>query len=128
MLIDKETKAYITRSDKPNENWTNEDYYVVDDNSDLASKIIAYYPRYELVTSGNRITDVIYVEKTQEELDTERIEQIHQELEELDTEISRGLEDLYELTGNTPYQRLQDVIEIKQDLREELRELGGELA
>ena len=58
--------------------------------------------------------------------DTERIVEIHEELEKLDKEISRGLEDLYELTGKTPYQRLQYIIEIKQDLREELRELGGE--
>lgn len=58
--------------------------------------------------------------------DEERIAQIHEELEKLDKEISRGLEDLYELTGKTPYQRLQYIIEIKQDLREELRELGGE--
>ncbi len=48
MLIDKETKAYITRSDIPNGNWTgnNDKYYVVDDNSELAKKIIQYYPRY----------------------------------------------------------------------------------
>jgi len=126
MLISKTDKNYITRSDMPNSNWIGEDYYLLDDNSELARKIIEYYPRYELITSGDRITDVIYVEKTQEELDTERITEIHEELEKLDKEISRGLEDLYELTGKTPYQRLQYIIEIKQDLREELHELGGE--
>lgn len=123
MLVSKTGKNYITRSDKPNENWTGEDYYVLDDNSELAKKIVEYYPRYELTTSGDRITDVTYIEKTQEELDAERIEEIHKELEELDAIISRGLEDLYNLTGKTPYSRLQQAIDRKIELREEL---GGE--
>lgn len=126
MLVSKTDKNYITRSDMPNTNWTDEDYYVLDDNSELAKRIIEYYPRYELTTSGDRITDVTYIEKTQEELDEERIAQIHKELEELDGIISRGLEDLYEMTHNTPYPRLQEAIDTKKDLREELEQLGGE--
>ncbi len=58
--------------------------------------------------------------------DEERIAQIHQELEELDGIISRGLEDLYELTHNTPYPRLQEAIDRKVELRQELEQLGGE--
>lgn len=58
--------------------------------------------------------------------DKERIAQIHEELEELDKVISRGLEDLYEMTHNTPYPRLQEAIDTKKDLREELEQLGGE--
>lgn len=126
MLISKTDKNYITRSDMPNTNWTDEDYYVLDDNSELAKRIIEYYPRYELTTSGDRITDVTYIEKTQEELDEERIAQIHKELEELDGIISRGLEDLYEMTHNTPYPRLQEAIDRKVELRQELEQLGGE--
>lgn len=54
MIIFKEDKSFITRSDKPNENWTNNpDVYVVEDNSELANKIIQAYPHYNFITDGN---------------------------------------------------------------------------
>lgn len=126
MLVSKIDKNYITRSDMPNENWTGEDYYVLDDNSELARKIIEYYPRYELTTSGDRITDVAYIEKTQEELDAERINEILKELKELDKTVDRQWEDYYIRENVTPVNRIAVAISEKEDLREELRELGGE--
>ena len=58
MIINKQTRLFLTRSDKPNENWTNEDCYIVDDNSELASKIISNYPNIEYVIEDNEIEDV----------------------------------------------------------------------
>ena len=126
MLISKTDKNYITRSDMPNTNWTDEDYYVLDDNSELAKKIIEYYPRYELTTSGDRITDVTYIEKTQEELDEERINEILEKLEELDKTVDRQWEDYYIRERVTPVERIAVAITKKQALREELKQLGGE--
>ena len=126
MLISKTDKNYITRSDMPNTNWTGEDYYVLDDNSVLAKKIIQYYPRYKLVLSGNEITDVTYIEKTQEELDEERINEILEKLEELDKTVDRQWEDYYIRENVTPVNRIAVAISEKQDLREELHELEGD--
>ena len=55
MIINKETKAILTRSDKPNENWTNTDCYVVDDRSELASKILNNYPNIEYIIQNDKI-------------------------------------------------------------------------
>lgn len=65
MIIYKNSKGFEQRSDKPNENWTdNEDVYVVNDNSELAQKIIDAYPYYNFITdeSGNLI-DIEVLEK-----------------------------------------------------------------
>ena len=58
MIINKTTKRFQTRSDKPNENWTNEDVYVVDDNSELAQKIQSNYPFFELVVENGELIDI----------------------------------------------------------------------
>lgn len=57
--------------------------------------------------------------------DEEREVEIHQRLEELDKTINRATEDLYELTDTTPYIAVQEVIDEKVSLREELQTLGG---
>ena len=125
MLINKRTLSYITRNDKPNENWIGDDYYLVEDGTELANKIIQYYPRCNYSIVNGEIVDVTYIEKTQEELNEERVEEIKQELVKLDSTINRATEDLYELTDTTPYTTIQDVINQKETLREELRELQG---
>ena len=58
MIINKKTLSFLTRSDKPNENWTGEDCYIVQDGSDLAKKIISNYPNIEYVIENDKITDV----------------------------------------------------------------------
>jgi hypothetical protein len=69
MIINKITKGIQTRSDKPNENWLNgEDYFVVQDGTELAKKIISLYPYYDFVTDErDSLIDVIEVEHAQPE-------------------------------------------------------------
>ena len=52
-----------------------------------------------------------------------REDKIKQELIELDTNINRATEDLYTLTNTTPYQKTAEVIQRKEELRQELKEL-----
>lgn len=53
MIIDKKTKRFQTRSDKPNSFWlTNKnknDFYIIDDNSELAKKIKENYPNINFI-------------------------------------------------------------------------------
>ena len=53
MIVDKETKEFQTRSDRPSTNWTERDFYVVDEatpeGAALAAKIIKNFPYYEFV-------------------------------------------------------------------------------
>jgi hypothetical protein len=64
MIVYKENKGFETRSDKPNENWTNKDCFVVEDGTELAQKIINAYPHYDFITDtdGNLI-DIEVLEK-----------------------------------------------------------------
>ena len=125
MIINKQSKSYQTRSDASNFNWLNsEDWYLVADNSPLARKVKQLFPRFDFVLDANgNLIDVVEVPKTQEEINSERAEEIKTELTELDTTINRATEDLYTLTNTTPYQKTAEVIARKEELRQELKEL-----
>lgn len=65
MIVYKDNKGFEQRSDKPNENWAdNENVYVVKDGTELAKKIKEAYPYYNFITdeSGNLI-DIEVLEK-----------------------------------------------------------------
>ena len=67
MLFNKETKGFETRSDKPNENWTsNEDLIIIDDNSELANKIIENHPYFECVFKDGVLVDITPTERPEE--------------------------------------------------------------
>lgn len=64
MIFNKETKGFEARSDKPNENWTdNDSLIVIEDGTDLANKIIENYPYFECVFEGDDLVDVIPTER-----------------------------------------------------------------
>lgn len=115
MLINKVTKQFMSRSDKPNENWLNDDnYFVVPDESELYYKIIEYSNKeFELKIEDGKLADV----------ELPREVEIKKELNELDNTINRATEDLYTLTKTTPYETIQEVINKKEELRSELKEL-----
>lgn len=125
MLINKYTKQIFTRSDMPNTNWLGKEWYVVKDNSMLAKKIEQLYPKFDFVLDDNgNLVDVVEVPKTQEEINSERVEEIKAELTELDNTINRATEDLYTLTKTIPYETIQQVIDKKIELRKELNALN----
>jgi hypothetical protein len=125
MIINKITKGFQTRSDKPNSNWLNDDnYIVIPDGSVLANKIMQYFPRFDFVLDENdNVIDVVEMPKTEEELKQERIEEIKAELNELDKTINRATEDLYILTDLRAYDSIEAVITRKEELRAELKTL-----
>ena len=59
MIIHKIEKNFQTRSDMPNSNWLNDEWYVVPDNSELANKIMQLYPRYDFVLNEQKIIFLI---------------------------------------------------------------------
>lgn len=125
MIVNKLNKAFQTRSDASNFNWLNsEDWYLIADNSPLARKVKQLFPRFDFVLDGNgNLIDVVEIPKTQEEINSERAEEIKTELTELDSTINRATEDLYKITNTTPYQKTADVVARKEELRQELKEL-----
>ena len=69
MIIDKKTKCAIERTDKPNENWTgnNENYFLVDSNSEFAKKIIENSPFFDFVLNDNgELIDITPTERPPE--------------------------------------------------------------
>ena len=73
MIVNKNNKGYQTRSDMPNTNWLNEEeWYVVEDGTELAEKIEKLYPRFEFVVEDGKLVDVVEVPKTHEELNAEK--------------------------------------------------------
>lgn len=125
MLINKQNKSYQTRSDASNFNWLeSDDWYVLNDNSELAQKIQKLFPRFDFVLDDNgNLIDIVEIPKTQEEINAERVEEIKNELITLDDTINRATEDLYILTNTTPYETIQEVINKKEELRSELHTL-----
>ena len=83
MIINKKTHSILTRSDKPNENWTKEDCYVVADGSELANKILSNYPNIEYVIDNDKIVDVNILEHKPEEKPVSVIEQLRADLDYL---------------------------------------------
>lgn len=128
MIVNKLNKAFQTRSDKPNSNWLNDDnYIVIPDGSELANKMMKLFPRFDFVLDEKgELIDVVGIPKTEEEMNKEKEDKIKQELTELDNTINRATEDLYTLTNTTPYQKTAEVIQRKEELRQELKELGVE--
>lgn len=125
MIVNKKNKTYQMRSDAPNYNWLkSDDWCVVADDSELANKIIRLFPRFNLIVDeNNNVVDVVELAKTQEELIQEHMYAIKAELTELDNSINRATEDLYEASNITPYESVQEVINRKKELREELKTL-----
>lgn len=57
MVINKKDKYYVERQDMPNENWIDDEFYLVDSNSELAEKIKTNFPNFDFVLDdeGNLI-------------------------------------------------------------------------
>lgn len=58
-------KHFATRSDHPNDDWVGNADYIIPDGSELAEKILLFYPNFEIITddSGN-IVDVVKIDET----------------------------------------------------------------
>ena len=125
MIVNKNTKEIQTRSDMININWMGDEWFLVKDDSELAHKILDLYPYFDFVIDGDQLIDIIEIAKTNEELKQEQIMLIKQELSILDKTINRATEDLYIATNTSPYTSIQEVIDKKNELRKELRNLNN---
>lgn len=69
MIVNKETKSFLERSDKPFENWTGNDkkYYLVDSRSELAERIRSNAPYFESITDETgMLIDITPTERPEE--------------------------------------------------------------
>ena len=132
MIVNKLNKGYQSRDDKPNENWLGEGWYLVPDNSYLARKVQELYPRYDFVLDENdNLVDVVEIPKTDAELTQEKIDEIDAELKQIDNEgVNRHLENQIEAskTYDILYESTKQLIDRKNELREERKRLKEELA
>ena len=123
MIINKINKNFMSRSDKPNENWLHDDnYFVIPDDSDLYNKALIYSPNIEFVIDedGN-LLDIIGTPKS-------RIEEIDEELASIDSQgVTRHLENQIEASGtyDTIYKSTRELIDRKNELRKERKTLIG---
>lgn len=127
MIINKNTKKYQTRSDMPNTNWLDNNWFVVADNSPLALKAQELFPYFDFVLDDNgNLIDIIEISKTEEELKQEQIQQIDEELMYIDNQgVTRHLENIVEATNsyNTLYETTKQLIDRKNELRAQRKEL-----
>jgi hypothetical protein len=93
MIIYKDNKGFEQRSDKPNENWTDEDCFVVEDGTNLANKIVQAYPFYNFVTNEHG-----------ELIDIEVLENPNKLLELKQVKVSHSKQQLEEFLQNNPLQ------------------------
>lgn len=128
MIVNKFNKSFQTRSDMPNNNWLNDDWYCVEDGSELANKIIKLYPRFDfIIDENNNLINVKEREKTETEIKQERLNEIQLELEQFDKTVDRQWEDYYIDNNKTPVDRIANVIKQKEELRAEYQTLEKEL-
>ena len=121
-----ENHSWQTRTDKPNENWLSEfadveqPKYVVDDNSELADKIMST-PQFVVVEDDNgNIVDIEPVIDPNAEL-YERQTEIKARLSEIDSLEIRPLAAIMSGTGNDEdTNRLKKLESEKTELRNEL--------
>ena len=121
-----ENHSWQTRTDKPNENWLSEfadveqPKYVVDDNSELADKIMST-PQFVVVEDDNgNIVDIEPVIDPNTEL-YERQAEIKARLSEIDSLEIRPLAAIMSGTGNDEdTNRLKELESEKTELRNEL--------
>lgn len=132
MIINKKDKKFQTRSDLPKTNWLGDEWYLVPDNTALANKIIALFPRIDFVLDENdNLVDVVEIPKTDAELTQEKIDEIDAELATIDSQgVTRHLENQIEASGTyaTLYKSTKDLIDRKNELRAEREELKKGLA
>lgn len=125
--------AWQTQSDKPNENWL-ADYpdleqplYVVDDNSELAQKIMVT-PQFNVITDDDgQIIDIEPVEQPNAKL-IERADRIKSRLTEIDSLEIRPIGAI--LVGNgtdEDKKKLEELESEKVELRNELAEIMASL-
>lgn len=106
MIFKTETKEFQTRSDKPNTNWTNDgSYIVIDDNSELANKIILNYPNFSCVLDDNGNL-----------IDIKTISDKEQKLQELETYYNNLMEQGVKYNGY--------VYDISQEAQEDRRDIS----
>ena len=121
MIINKINKILQTRSDMPNTNWLNDDWFVIADNSPLALKAQELFPHFDFVLNENGdLIDIIELAKTEEELKQEQIQQIDEELLNIDDQgVTRHLENIIEATNSydTLYETTKALIDRKKELR-----------
>ena len=134
MVVNKNTKGFQTRSDKPNNNWLGEGWYLVKDDTELADKIMRLYPRFDFVLDDNgELIDVEEIPYTEKELKQQEVDGIDAELDEIDksTGLTRIMEDIITHTGIylLMYDSTKEIIEKKKALREKrnklIKEMGG---
>lgn len=128
MIVNKNNKAFQIRSDASNFNWLkSKDWYVINDNSELAKKIQQLYPRFDFVlNTKGELVDVEETPKTEEETNQERVVEIDKELSEIDSKgLTRFIEDIIDLTKLYLLlpQTTKDLIDRKKALREERKKL-----
>jgi hypothetical protein len=127
MIVNKLNKGFQTRSDMPNSNWLNDEWYVIPDNSELANKIMQLYPRYDFVLNdNNELIDVVEIAKTETEIIQEQIDEIDNELTKIDSQgVTRHLENAIEACNvyDSLYEATKELINKKQQLRAQRAEL-----
>lgn len=127
MIINKITKSFQTRSDKPDVNWLGDEWYMVPDNSMLAAKISQFYPRYDFVLNNDGdLVDVVEIAKTESEIIQEQIDAIDNELTQIDAQgVTRHLENTIEANGT--YDKLYETTKALIDKKKELRTQRADL-
>ena len=67
MIINKTTKSIEHQSHRPNENWMGDGWFLVPDGTELADKILACAPNFDIIVKGGKLLDVMPTEPLEPE-------------------------------------------------------------
>ena len=128
MIFKPETKEYITRSDKPAENFLKEDgWQVIPDGSELAAKIIESYPFFDVILNDNgECIDIRKKRKTAIPPSPERqIETLKAQLAASDYKIIKCFE--YSMADEEMPYDIEELHAERQAIRDSINELEAKL-
>ena len=126
MIINKITKQIQTRSDKPNENWLDEEWIALDNDSEFAKIIQENYPYINITIENDTVINVVVdeekrnKEKRRTEIQTE-IETLKQKLSDTDYQAIKYAE------GQITEEDYRPIREQRQAWRDKINELESGL-
>ena len=104
-------KHFAARSDHPNDDWVGNADYIIPDGSELAEKILLFYPNFEIITDdGGNIVDVVKIDETVKNAISQKKSELSAECEKTivagvdvgDADYSLTIEDQANILALTP--------------------------
>lgn len=131
MIIDKNTKRFQTNSLFPNQYWGEEDqkeqYYIIDDNSELANKVKKGFPYIDFILNeNNELIDIIITKV--EDINQKEIQELRNKIQKLKQKLEiTDYQAIKYAEGQLSEEEYAEMKTQRQDWRDEINNLEKQI-